>query len=598
MGGVPSIGINVVDDVEDVALFWQWLTCRRPWLAVDTETTGLDPLAPGFRLRMVQFGDLDAGWALDFQRWRGVVEDAFGWLHANGTVSVFHNANYDVAVLASQGVKMNWDLIGDTYVLAAVDGYADESRRLKDLASERFGHWARQGESVLHRAMRTNGWTWETVPMNFQPYTMYGVLDTVLTAKLWEGWWPDRRRWAAAHDLEVGTLRVVQAMVRNGVGVDCAYVVAEMERLHDEEQEIASRLYEAGVGSPSNNAEVGLALERAGIGLTVRTATGRTSVAKDVLSEIDHPIARDVLRARYVHRVRTTYLGAMLKSAGGAADGTVLIHPSINPIEARTGRMSVNNPPMQQLPRDNPLARNSIVPRREGEVLITADYGQIELRMWARLTRDEALAGVLRTADETGGDFFVEVGKDVYGDPGFKKSDPRRTLIKNVTYGTIYGAGVVTMAASAGVSEDVMEPIAAALKGRYPSFRTLGMDLVSQGTDGGKPYWAVASPFGRAIKVRRRDEARKLPNYLDQGSSAVVLKHALVKADAAGLTDHLMLPVHDEILLSVPVGDAEEASQALKRCMENAANETMETFNVRITADPSKPGARWGSLAK
>jgi DNA polymerase-1 len=333
------------------------------------------------------------------------------------------------------------------------------------------------------------------------------------------------------------------------------------------------------------------------VSLSAKTATGKMSVAKDVLGEIDHPIARDVLRARYVHRVRLTYLGALLKSAGGEI-GRSVIHPSINPIEARTGRMSVNNPPMQQLPRDNPLARNGIVPRAEGEVLVTADYGQIELRMWARLTRDEALASVLRTADETGGDFFVEVGKDVYSKPDFEKADPRRTLIKNVTYGTIYGAGVPTMAASAGVAEEVMDPIAAALKEHYPSFRTLGMDLIQQGSDDGRPYWSVASPFAREIKVRRRDEARKLPNYLDQGSSAVVLKQALLNADAAGLGDFLMLPVHDEVLLSVPKQEAKEASMALKQCMETAANQTMDTFGVLITADPSEPGDRWGNLKK
>lgn len=588
----------MLEHADEVGQFWGWLTKPRPWVAVDTETTGLDVYAPDFRVRMLQFGDTDSGWAIDFQRWRGLCEEALAWCHRNRVVTVFHNALYDVTALASQGVSLDWSLIGDTYVLAAIDGYADESRALKDMAFNRFGNWATSGQSVLHRAMKANGWTWATVPWGFQPYPMYGVLDTVLTAKLWQEWWPDRARWMGAHSLEIGTLRVVENMMHRGVGVDGTYVLAEMDRLAIEETEIGERLFAAGIGSPSNNAEVGLALERAGVVLTAKTGTGKLSVAKDVLSEIEHPIARDVLRARYVHRVRLTYLGALLKSAGGEI-GRSLIHPRINPIEARTGRMSVDNPPMQQLPRDNPLARNGIIPRAEGEVLVTADYGQIELRMWARLTRDEPLAAVLRMSDETGGDFFVEVGKDVYGDPGFSKTDQRRTLIKNVTYGTIYGASVPTMANSAGVVEEVMDPIAAALKARYPSFRTLGMDLLREGRDAdNKPYWAVASPFGREVKVKRRDEARKLPNYLDQGSSAVVLKQALLNADAAGLGDYLMLPVHDEILLSVPKDEAEEAGRALKVCMEAAANRTMDTFGVAITADPSDPGPRWGELAK
>lgn len=599
MSGIPDIGINVLEHPEDVHTFWAWLTKPRQWVAVDTETTGLDVYAPGFHVRMLQFGDIDSGWAIDFQRWRGLCDEALRWCRQHKVVAVFHNALYDANALAREGIKVDWSLIGDTFVLAAIDGYADESRALKDLCREKFGNWATTGQSVLHKAMQTNGWTWETIPWGFQPYPMYGVLDTVLTAKLWEGWWETRATWQYAHSLEIGTLRVVQGMMQRGVGVDGKYIVAEMDRLYAEEAEITARLLVQGVGSPSNNAEVGAALERAGVVLTAKTATGKTSVAKDVLGEIDHPIARDVLRVRRVHRDRTNYLGALLKAAGGDIGEHALIHPSINPIEARTGRMSVANPPMQQLPRENPLARNGIVPRAEGEVLVTADYGQIELRMWARLTRDEALANVLRTADATGEDFFVAVGRDVYQDPGFVKKDPRRSLIKNTCYGTIYGAGVEKMAETAGVPFEVMDPIAYALKERYPSFRTLGMDLIQQGADSGRPYWSVASPYhGRQIKVRRRDEARKLPNYLDQGSSAVILKQALLYADAAGIGDYLCLPVHDEILLSVPKEDAADAAAVLKECMDAAANNGTETFGVRITADPSEPGHRWGELAK
>jgi DNA polymerase-1 len=383
-------------------------------------------------------------------------------------------------------------------------------------------------------------------------------------------------------------------MMARGLTVDGTYLATTIAEMVTKEEDIKARLREFGITRPAQNAEVSRALMAAGVALPGRTATGQVSVAKDVLTEVDHEIAHLVLDYRYTHKVRVSYLEKLLEPALDPLTGEILprgtVHPEIKPMEARTGRTSVSNPPMQQLPRDDKTVRNAVVPRRPGEVLVSADYGQIEMRMWARLTQDPGLIAAFRTSDEQKQDFFVTVGRDVYGDPSFSKADPRRALIKGVGYGTIYGASVDTLARTAKVEVSAMAPVAAAMKLRYPSMASLGMDMVSA-RDGG---WEVTAPSGRRIRVRDRNEARKLPNYLVQGESAVILKRALVLADAAGLGDYLVLPVHDEIVMSVPEREAEEAAATLKWAMEAAVPE--DGSGVTIPAEPGKPGHRWGEL--
>jgi DNA polymerase I-like protein with 3'-5' exonuclease and polymerase domains len=251
--------------------------------------------------------------------------------------------------------------------------------------------------------------------------------------------------------------------------------------------------------------------------------------------------------------------------------------------------MSITDPALQTLPKGEALVRDAFIPH-EGNVLVSSDWSQIEMRLMAHFSQDERLARAFRDADDTGGDFFVEMGKEIYREPDFVKADKRRGLVKNTLYASAYGAGVNKMAESAGVTYDVMKSVADGVFSTYPGikrFQGTVEDLgVRREREEGQGY--VMTPFGRRLPC---DEGKvyTLTNYLLQGHAAELLKNALVQLDLAGLGDYMTLPVHDEVIFSIPKEDAAEAMHLIGDVMS-----ITEGYMVNIPADPEGPLDRWG----
>lgn len=598
MSAVPNLKIRVLTSPDQMADFWIWLTdSRRRMVAVDTENTGLDWWAAHFKVRLIQFGDVTGGWAIPFEGWTSLIQGALDHCSRARIAIVFHNSGYDILSLRSRGITVDWSVVQDTFIWAALGGYAEQNRGLKTLAMREFGPWAGAGERVLHDGMKNQGWSWADVPLGWKPYPLYGVVDTCVTAALWEAW-PDRRkRWAADHDLEIASLRITSEMSWRGLPVDGPYL---MDQVHDhlgQENEVRDRLAALGITNPHQGGQLELVLKADGVELPGKTEKGKTQLDAEVLGKIDHPAAQDVLEFRTLYKTRTSYLQALLEGAGGSYDNGVVpepgavVHPGIKPFEARTGRMSVEHPPLQQLPAGDPTVRTGVIPRADDEVIISSDWGQIELRIWASWNKDTAMIAALKQADATGGDFFVELGKVVYGESGFVKKDPRRTLLKSTVYAKLFGGGIETAAQTAGVNVYSLVPTWKSLEASYPSLQQVGMDHVqTTKTDDGLVHY-LDSPFGRRFQVKDPVERRKLPNYATQGSAAIALKKALVGLDAAGFGPQMLLPVHDEVLFSVKKSEAQDAMHEIAEVMDSVINETTGWL-VDVKAEPSM-GANW-----
>jgi len=223
-------------------------------------------------------------------------------------------------------------------------------------------------------------------------------------------------------------------------------------------------------------------------------------------------------------------------------------------------------------------------------VLVSSDWSQIEMRLMAHFSQDPRLAQAFRDADASGGDFFVELGKEIYADASFTKEDKRRGLVKNTLYGAAYGAGVTKMAETAGVHYDIMKQVSDGVFSTYPGikrFQATVEDLgVRREREEGQGY--VTTPFGRRLPC---DEGRvySLVNYLLQGHAAELLKHTLVQLDLAGLGEYMTLPVHDEVIFSIPKEDAKDAMHQIAEVMS-----ITEGYAVSIPADPEGPLERWG----
>jgi DNA polymerase-1 len=258
---------------------------------------------------------------------------------------------------------------------------------------------------------------------------------------------------------------------------------------------------------------------------------------------------------------------------------------------ARTGRMTIQNPALQTLPKGDDTVRRAFIPKDDDHVIITSDLDQVEFRMFASMSQDPNLVSLFNLADATGSDPFTEIGREIYQDPTMQKSDKRRGLIKGVVYGRLYGAGVAKQALTAGVPEDQMRAVSNEFDIRFPGMigfqkkvEDIGMRRLKSEGQGYVNTWT-----GRRLPCDE-DRVYTLVNYLIQGGAAEVFKSNLVKLDQADLTEYLIVPVHDEIVLNAPREQAAEFQQIVRECMT-----TTDGWAVPLTADVDGPLENWGA---
>jgi DNA polymerase I len=599
---LQGVQLHLVDSVERAADFLAWLSERRPHnaLSVDTETGELpgNPRDHAFspwhgQLRLVQVGDGMQGWSIPWGEWSGVFYEAMDKF--DGPI-ICHNIAFEARWFDVQSRwQLPWHRAHDTMIMAHVIDPLGAGA-LKRLAALHVDGRAVALQETLDAELAKNGWTWGTVPTNFQPYWSYGALDCVLTTRLWEKFYeqcgPDGP-YRKPYELEMATRRIVTRMELNGARVDLDYSKRKFSELTDYSDSVkdwAKKTYN-GISITSNQQLVRL-FESIGAEITEYTPTGQKSCTKDQLKMLIRDgndevkqLADSVLKQRKADKLANTYFSNFIN---GNING--LVHPSVRTLGARTSRMSITNPALQTLPKGDDVVRRAFIPKDENHVIVTSDLDQVEFRMFASLADDPNLTAMFNIADSTGSDPFTEIGREVYADPTMQKSDKRRNLIKSMVYGRLYGAGVAKQALTAGVHEVQMKSVSDAFDARFPgmthfqrSIEDVGMRRFKAEGQGYVYTWT-----GRRLPC---DDNRvyTLVNYLIQGGAAEVFKSNLVKLDQADLTELLIVPVHDEIVLNAPRESAEEIKQLVRKCMT-----TTEGWNVPLTADVDGPLESWG----
>ena len=602
MTGLGDVSLHLVDSVEKAGEFMTWLGERRPMsaIAIDTETGELpgrprkDALSPWHgRLRLVQVGDGMTGWSIPWENWKGVYYDAMNKF--DGPI-VCHNIAFEAKWFDIQSEwKMPWHRAHDTMLMAKlIDPLGTGA--LKKLTEQYVDPTAAALQSILDYGLSDNGWTWGTVPINYEPYWSYGALDTVLTMRLFDKFWEQcapGRVFSQPYELEMNTRRIATQMELNGARLDLNYSQKKYDELLSytgQVAEWAKTSYGLSIGS---NQQLVRQFEAMGADITELTDKGQKSASKDQLklltingSQEVKQLADTTLKYRQALKVANTYFANFINDN---IDGYV--HPSINTMGARTGRMSIQNPALQTLPKGDDTVRRAFLPKDDDHVIITSDLDQVEFRMFASLSQDPNLIQLFLRSDATGSDPFTEIGREVYQDPSMVKSDKRRNLIKGVVYGRLYGAGVAKQALTAGVPEEQMRAVSDAFDRNYPGMQAFQKAVEQKGLmrleTEGKGY--VNTWTGRRLPCDE-DRVYTLVNYLVQGGAAEVFKSNLIKLDQADLTDLLIVPVHDEIVLNAPRKDAEEVKQLVRKCMT-----TTDGWAVPLTADADGPLENWGA---
>ena len=602
MAGLDGVQLELIDSIDQAQKFMHWLGERRPLnaIAIDTETGELPgnprdhALSPWHgRLRLVQVGDGMTGWSIPWDEWSGVFYQSMEKF--DGPI-VCHNIAFEARWFDIQSRwDMPWHRAHDTMIMAhLLDPLG--SGALKKLTAEYVDPKAAALQANLDEGLHKNGWTWGTVPTNFQPYWAYGALDTVLTMRLFEQFWEKcapGKPYSQAYELEMNTRRIVTRMELNGARLDLDYSKKKYEELMNYTEQVKLWVYNTYNASATSNVQMGRVFEeQLGAHISETTPSGQKSLSKDQLkwftihgSEPVKQLADTLLKQRKADKIANTYF---LNFINDNVDG--FVHPSVKTLGARTGRMSIQNPALQTLPKGDDTVRRAFLPKDEDHVIITSDLDQVEFRMFSSLSRDENLINLFNMADATGSDPFTEIGREIYNDPGMQKSDKRRGLIKGVVYGRLYGAGVAKQALTAGVPEDQMRAVSNAFDVRFPGMamfqkkvEDIGMRRLHTEGQGYVNTWT-----GRRLPCDS-DRVYTLTNYLIQGGAAEVFKSNLVKLDQADLTELLIVPVHDEIVLNAPRKEAKEIQQIVRECMT-----TREGWAVPLTADSDGPLENWG----
>lgn len=349
------------------------------------------------------------------------------------------------------------------------------------------------------------------------------------------------------------------------------------------------------IGSPKQLQTI--LFEKLGLPAGKKTRTGY-STDSEVLEDLagkGHEIARKIIQWRELTKLKTQYADA-LPSLVDASDGR--IHTSLNQTIAATGRLSSSNPNLQNIPIRTEIGREirKGFVASPGNALAAADYSQIELRIFAHITRD---AELMRTfaADE---DIHRRTAALVFNEPEEAVTPEQRRRAKTVNFAVIYGMGDVRLAAELGVDK----PTAAEWKKRYfasyPGVRQYAEEVVAFAREHGY----VATLLGRRrytpdinsrVQQFRTAAEREAVNMPVQGACADIIKLAMIRADAAlrqhGLESSMILQVHDELLFDCPKQELQTVIPLIRKAMEGAYDLGDVPMKVEV-----KTGENWSEM--
>lgn len=578
-----GISLTLVEGPEDIRAFLRWRSEPRNILAFDTETGGLDWWR--HKIRLVQFGDRTAGWALDFERHRGLVEDT---IRQHRGLFVAHNAAFDERMLREAGILVPRERVADTSLMAHVLDNA-RLRGLKPLSRMLIDRRATAGQEALDKGMKENGWTWETVPVEFQPYWAYAALDPILTARLYDKFAPliaADARMQQAYELERRVMWVLSDMARRGLPIDLEYTSWLRDDLERREEVALSKIAADWPTLRRRDGHVVLSPDRLsqifladGVTLNEKTPTGKWKIDKDLLTDLaegGHPLAGLVMSAKQSRKWRVAYVEAILE---GVHQGRM--HPSVNQLGARTGRMSVSRPALQQLPSSGALIRDTVLAGR-GMRGISVDYDQIELRVLAHVANERSMIRAI----EEGVDLHWANARMLYGPNAEKK---HRKLAKGGTFAKVYGAGPRKLSAQQSIplsqAKAFMSKFDKTFTGVSGAALAMQRAVTDRELNEGRGY--IRTHFGRKLYIEEEKGYKSL-NYYCQGTAAEILKQGLVRLEEVGLAQYALLPVHDEVIFEVPEADAAEVLAAAALALTDSEN-----FRVPISASGDL-FRRWG----
>ena len=566
---------------------WLAQLAAAPLAAVDTETDSLD----GMRARIVGISFAtepgraayvplahDYGDAPEQLPMAEVLAKLRPWLEDPARPKVGQNIKYDLHVFANAGITVQGylhDTMLQSYVLEA-----HKPHGLESLADRHLGRKGLSYEDVCGKGVNQIPFAQVDVALA----TTYSGEDSEMTLQVHQRLWPQVEndaglRYVYEH-IELPVSVVLERVERHGVLIDAAVLARQSHELGERLLALEQEAYEVAgqpfnMGSPKQIGEI--LFTKLGLPVKKKTATGAPSTDEEVLAELaaDYPLPAKILEHRSLAKLKGTYtdkLPLMVNAATGR------VHTNYAQAVAVTGRLSSNDPNLQNIPIRTPEGRRVreafIAP--PGHVLMSADYSQIELRIMAHISEDPAL---LRAFAE-GLDVHRATASEVFNVPVPQVSNEQRRYAKVINFGLIYGMGAFGLASNLGIEQKAAKDYIDRYFARFAGVKRYMDD--TRASAKAKGY--VETVFGRRLWLpeinsgngpRKAGAERQAINAPMQGTAADLIKLAMIAVQKAldheGRATRMVMQVHDELVLEVPSGELEWAKEAVPRLMAGVA---------------------------
>ena len=561
-------------------LFTQKLL-QQPQVCFDTETTSLDPLEANL-VGLAFSWDAHKGFYIslpeDQEETSEILSELKAFFQHEGIEKVGQNLKYDLKVLHRYGIEVKGPCF-DT-MLAHYLINPDMRHNLSVLSETYLNYTPIAIETLIGKGKQKI--SMREVALDQQ--VAYAVEDADLCFQLAQQF---KTELAAAGneslfvDMEAPLLRVLAGMELEGINLDVAFLNELSVTLDKDILQLEKDIYEAAgetfnIASPKQLGDI-LFGKMQLVEKPKKTKTGQYSTAEDVLSYLakEHKIIADILAYRGLAKLKSTYVDALPLQVSAQ---TGRVHTDYMQTVAATGRLSSNNPNLQNIPirtERGKQIRKAFIPRDQEHLLLAADYSQIELRIIAALSEEDNMIAAFKE----GADIHAATAAKVFNVPLESVSREQRSHAKTVNFGIIYGVSAFGLSNQTDLSRAESKALIDTYYESYPKLKAYMNSQVNFARENG--YVETVLGRRRYLKdinannaIVRGAAERNAVNAPIQGSAADIIKLAMIAVQKAlddqKLRTKMLLQVHDELVFDVYKPELEQVKALVKSAMENA----------------------------
>lgn len=548
----------------------------------DTETTGLNTLTAelvGFSFSWKS----KEGWYVPVpadQTEAQKIVDEFKPLFENASITkIGQNIKYDLSVLKRYGVEIKGTMF-DTMIAHYL--LNPDMRHGMDVLAETYLNYSPVSIETLIGKKGKAQLSMRDVPL--EKIAAYAAEDADVTWQLMEIFSPQLKEANAQKlfdEVEMPLVPVLAAMEREGIAIDTetlkkysAQLEGEIITIDEEIQKLAGTPFN--ISSPKQVGDILFEVLKIAE-KPKKTKTGQYATGEDILQKLikKHPIVEKILEYREMVKLKNTYIDTLPEMVN---EKTGRIHTSYNQVVAATGRLSSDNPNLQNIPVRSERGREirkAFIPRDANHVLMSADYSQIELRIVASICGDKNMCDAFRE----GKDIHTATAARVYGVPESEVTKDMRYKAKSVNFGIIYGQGAFGLAENLNISRGEAKELIENYFREYAGVKKYMDDTINFAREVGY----VQTLLGRRRYLRditssngvvRGFAERNAINAPIQGTAADMIKVAMIHVQAAleknNFATKLLLQVHDELVFDVPLDEVEKVKPVIEKAMVEA----------------------------